>query len=80
MNSKILYMWLITLLIISQTATIYSQDNNSEGWTQFRGPNRNGISTENLSPYEWSEQKPELIWKKEIGSLGNECTGFERHL
>ena len=68
MNKKIIYLWLIALMIISQTVPGYSQSNSSEGWTQFRGPDRSGISTEKLPQLDLSEVQPELLWKKNIGS------------
>lgn len=68
MNSKIIKLGLVTLLVISQTISGYAQENIGESWTQFRGPNRNGISSAELSQPDWSEKQPELIWRKEIGS------------
>ncbi len=68
MNSKIIYLWLITLLVVSQITPVNSQVNSSDGWTQFRGPNRSGISTEKIQKLDWADKQPELIWKKEIGS------------
>ena len=68
MIKKTNYLWLITLLIISKTIKGYSQFNNSGGWTQFRGPDRSGISTEKLKEIDWTEAQPELLWRKNIGS------------
>ncbi len=46
----------------------YSQSPSPNDWYQFRGADRNGISKEDLSEINWIDCKPELIWKKEIGS------------
>jgi outer membrane protein assembly factor BamB len=68
MKSKIIKLGLVTLLVISQTISGFSQEKIGNSWTQFRGPNRNGISSAELSKLDWSEKQPELIWRKEIGS------------
>lgn len=42
---------------------------SAEDWPQWRGPNRDGISTEKGLLSEWPEEGPELVWevKKGIG-------------
>lgn len=35
-------------------------------WSQFRGPGRNGVSNEDVSP--WDKSPPKLLWKQPIGS------------
>ena len=68
MDKRIIKLWLIIILIVSQTVTGYSQFNSSEGWTQFRGFNRSGISNERLPEIDKPELQFDLIWKKDIGS------------
>jgi len=36
-------------------------------WPQWRGPNRNGISTETGWTAKWSEQPPKVAWRAEVG-------------
>jgi outer membrane protein assembly factor BamB len=45
-----------------------SQTKSSEGWTQFRGQYGSGISSEKLIDKDWTTNKPELLWRKDIGS------------
>ncbi len=73
MEIKFKYL-LITFLILVNTIAGFSQNTKPDGWYQFRGPNRDGISTESLSGINWSETKPELVWKKELGSGFAELT------
>ena len=40
---------------------------SDDGWNQYRGPNRNGISLSRIIPKQWGEDGPELIWKRKIG-------------
>ncbi|NQU35386.1 MAG: PQQ-binding-like beta-propeller repeat protein [Bacteroidetes bacterium] len=73
MKIKLKYLW-VTLLILGNSIAGFSQTTNPDGWYQFRGQNRDGISTESLSDINWSETKPELVWKKELGSAFSELT------
>ncbi|HEY5706210.1 MAG TPA: PQQ-binding-like beta-propeller repeat protein [Terrimicrobiaceae bacterium] len=36
-------------------------------WPQWRGVNRDGISTEKISPASWGKDGPKKFWKKEVG-------------
>lgn len=42
------------------------------GWFQFRGPQRDGISTEKIVKDQWTGNDLEIIWKKDIGSAFSE--------
>ncbi len=72
MKIKISYRWLLSLVIVFNSIMGFSQENIPDGWTQFRGDERAGISTESLSKFNCSKSQPELIWKKEIGSAFSE--------
>ena len=37
----------------------------ADDWPQWRGPNRNGISSESISA--WSGKQPKEVWRKTIG-------------
>ena len=43
------------------------EKNGGDGWSQFRGPNRNGVSGEKSTIKVWSGEGPKLVWKHEIG-------------
>ena len=49
-----------TTLLLSFTLTLFSTD-----WPQFRGPNRDGVSTEKGLAEQWPEKGPKLLWKSE---------------
>lgn len=67
MKKILLYSFLIMILLI-QNLSIYSQDEYSKSWSQFRGNNRNGISEEINLLDKWPESGPELVWKKDLGT------------
>ena len=37
-------------------------------WPQWRGTNRDGVSSEEISPASWGKDGPKQLWKKEIGT------------
>jgi len=51
---------LITTLLLSFTLNSFASD-----WPQFRGPNRDGVSTEKGLAEQWPEKGPKLLWKTE---------------
>ena len=51
---------LITTLLLSFTLTSFAAD-----WPQFRGPHRDGVSTEKGLAEQWPEDGPKLLWKTE---------------
>ena len=37
-------------------------------WPQWRGINRDGISSETIPPASWGKEGPKQLWKKEVGT------------
>ena len=72
MKQLTIYSSLLAVLLLLQAPLTFAQE--SEDWTQFRGPNRSGISTENIADSQMSDPAPELIWKKNIGCAFSEIT------
>ena len=68
MKKKIKQVCLLALLFFGLMKQGISQTENSESWIQFRGKNRSGISQEKLPQMNWTKSKPELVWKKNLGS------------
>ena len=56
----------VSLYLLSQ-ANISGQSLNTNSWLQFRGNERNGVSTETNLLEKWPVDGPEKIWEKEIG-------------
>ena len=55
--------------IIAITLAITAGTLSGNDWPQWRGPNRNGISTEQGLLKEWPKEGPKLLWKgSEFGS------------
>lgn len=52
----------VALLALATTAGA-----GDDGWSQFRGPNRDGISTETGLVRTWSEAGPQELWRVPIG-------------
>ena len=67
MKKKINYLFLLLIAIMVPSAVCISQFTDTE-WAQFRGPDRDGISAEQLSESDWPGMVPELMWKQQIGS------------
>ncbi|PKP35578.1 MAG: hypothetical protein CVU00_01630 [Bacteroidetes bacterium HGW-Bacteroidetes-17] len=59
---------LSVLCIFGMMTNSFSQAEAVFGWTQYRGENRAGASTEKLTEKDWISSKPEMLWKKKIGS------------
>ena len=53
-----------TLLFLALTVPAWSAAASSDTWTQYRGTNRDGISTEKLT---LGSKAPEEVWKASIG-------------
>ena len=66
MKKNVIYSCLIAVLLLSPVSLVFSQQNEAASWKQFRGNNRNGISSEK-GMVSWSENAPQMVWKKEIG-------------
>ena len=41
---------------------------NAVDWPQWRGLNRDGISSEKISPASWGKDGPKQLWTKEVGT------------
>ena len=41
---------------------------NAVDWPQWRGVNRDGVSTEKISPSGWGKDGPKQLWKKQVGT------------
>ncbi len=67
MNIKFKHLVWVTI-IISNVYMLQAQSISENSWYQFRGPDRDGASKEILE----KPGKPELIWKKELGSAFSE--------
>jgi len=72
MKIKIFNKLLLSLIIVINSLSGFTQNNQAEAWNQFRGAERNGLSTESLSEFDCSKSQPELVWKKNIGSAFSE--------
>ena len=68
MKKKMQHLFLSGLLLFGLINLGFSQTENPESWIQFRGHYRAGLSTDKIAQTDWLTKKPELIWKKEIGS------------
>lgn len=62
------------LILLMMAFISQAQEESKNQWTQFRGPDRSGVSFESLGDVNWLDLEPELIWKKELG------TGFSELL
>src|SRR5215475_442466 len=54
-------------LLILVTAIAAIQTVSAQDWTQWRGPNRDGVVKDFVVPAIWPE-KLKLVWKTEVGS------------
>lgn len=56
---------------------VVSADTNSPSWSQFRGPNRDGVSMEKGLLQEWPQDGPKMLWQaKGVGAgLGSVSIG-----
>ncbi|HKQ79922.1 MAG TPA: PQQ-binding-like beta-propeller repeat protein [Blastocatellia bacterium] len=53
--------------LIALTMVIAAQVASAQDWTQWRGPNRDGVVKDFVAPAAWPE-KLKLIWRTEVGS------------
>ena len=54
---------ILATIVVLGDAAVHAAD-----WPQWRGPNRNGISTETGWTAKWSEQPPKVAWRAEVGA------------
>ncbi len=50
-----------------KTGAAIADSRAARGWTEFRGPNRSGISAETGLLRSWPEEGPREIWRRELG-------------
>ena len=56
------------MLALAWSIMSYAEDSaNTADWPQWRGPNRDGISTETGWLITWSEKGPKQLWKTSVG-------------
>ncbi|WP_372645078.1 PQQ-binding-like beta-propeller repeat protein [Ancylomarina sp.] len=72
MKQVTIYSSLFALALMLQAPISFAQE--SDDWTQFRGPARSGISAETIADCLVGDPAPELIWKKDIGCAFSEIT------
>ena len=58
---------LFALLVVSASSFLLPFA-NAVDWPQWRGINRDGISTEKISPASWGKDGPKQLWRKEVGT------------
>jgi outer membrane protein assembly factor BamB len=58
--------WLV-LRAVPATCFLHSPA-NAVDWPQWRGINRDGRSTEEISPASWGKDGPKQLWKKQVGT------------
>ena len=57
---------LFSLLVVS--ASLFQSFAHAIDWPQWRGTNRDGVSSEKISPASWGKEGPKQLWKKEVGT------------
>jgi outer membrane protein assembly factor BamB len=58
-----------SLVLLAVSASCFLQSfAHAVDWPQWRGANRDGISTEKLSPASWGKDGPKQLWKKAVGT------------
>ena len=51
-------------LIVALSGLVLAADTQKSNWPQWRGPDRNGISTELHLRKDWTAEPPPMLWKK----------------
>jgi len=72
MNKKFISFGLLAVFMLFQTSISSAQQSINPDWNQFRGFNKNGISTEASLPDSWPKSGLKMLWKKELGSAFSE--------
>jgi outer membrane protein assembly factor BamB len=57
----------LVLLVVSASCFLLPFA-NAVDWPQWRGINRDGISSEKISPANWGKEGPKQLWRKEVGT------------
>lgn len=58
----------LVLAVVATVSTALANEKSFGEWPQWRGPNRDGVSTESGLLKNWPEGGPKLLW--EIKGLG----------
>lgn len=58
---------LIILLSVLFTVELSASHYRIDDWPQWRGKNRDGISTERIMNMDWKANKPEILWRFRLG-------------
>jgi outer membrane protein assembly factor BamB len=58
---------LFALLVVAASCFLHSLA-HAVDWPQWRGINRDGISSEKISPASWGKDGPKQLWRKEVGT------------
>lgn len=59
---------ILAILVFLTSIQVFSQENKSSDWSQFRGNLHNGTSTETRTIEGWPETGPPLLWTKTVGN------------
>ena len=55
-------------LVLSAFFLVASGTASAADWSQFRGPDRHGVSAESGLAPSWSDRAPRELWRKKYGS------------
>jgi len=80
MKRIIFYTFGIFFLILVVAQSTYSSEKSGDNWSQFRGPNRDGISKPAMSLKVWGNDGPTLVWKREIGPAFSGIAIYDQEL
>ena len=58
----------LSLVLLGVRILLLCSFANAVDWPQWRGVNRDGISTEKVLPASWGKDGPKQLWKKEVGT------------
>ncbi|MGH9868972.1 MAG: hypothetical protein ACREAA_12500 [Candidatus Polarisedimenticolia bacterium] len=59
---------LCSFVILLLAPAAYATAGPAVSWPQYRGPNRDGVSTETGLLREWPAQGPAIVWRRPMGS------------
>jgi outer membrane protein assembly factor BamB len=57
---------LFALLVVS--VSLFQSLAHAVDWPQWRGTNRDGVSSEKISPASWGKDGPKQLWRKDVGT------------
>jgi hypothetical protein len=58
----------LSLVLLAVSGFCFLHFANAVDWPQWRGANRDGISTEKIAPASWGKDGAKQLWKKEVGT------------